>query len=204
VTKTQNPADQSPGALARYWGPLVQVSLWITSIVGVFLAAPARISLAPAAGTDSGLFAQFLVAVLSSAMFVAFAKYGGSRYLRLWTTTLIASVLLIAVLYFSYANLQDQWTCSYATKWQLVKGDTYTAATNAWIAAHYPGIVSCERLLEDSEVSSENVWVKGEVIQRHLVLDILFTVLWLGCATAIMSAAHLLSYIPNRRKRLSG
>jgi hypothetical protein len=102
-------------------------------------------------------------------------------------------VLLAAAFssFFSYNHLKHRWTCLYATKYVLVKGETLNADAQAYFGEN-GSKYSCDKLLAEYGAKSEELWNREELVRRHTILALLFSLVWLLSATTLISTIQAL------------
>ena len=164
----------------------LQVAVWTGTAIGMFLLQPPVLTLSGSTGLDTLRFAQFIFAVLAALAFQLFNKTDRSKVMRLWSA---GGLALAAILFFfGYMAALNSWTCAYAVHWQVVTGESYTDDAKK-TAATVPGLGrDCAEVLKEYGGAAEMVWDTSETRPRYFVLQVLYLVLWICSAFALILA----------------
>lgn len=182
------------------WGHLVKFAIWTTGMIGAFLTLPAQATINQS-NTAMVLFLQFIATILL-VLFYRLAKSRSKKRKASTQITAFIALLIITLigLFYSYYYFQQKWTCAFAGKHLLVIGNTYTTDAEEFIKKKFQYPPSCQELL--AEYASDNlaIWNGNEIMLRHMILAVLFSLLWLVSASAMMAATDIVQDFPGKRK----
>jgi hypothetical protein len=169
--------------LKANWTRLAQASVWLTSIVFTFQAAPPRHTVALDVDTWIRM-TQFVLAVLLGLA----VGYVAQHRLAPGACRRVSAVLLVLGLasYFANMTASDHWTCTFDGRGPMIVGVTLTQSGQEYRRSHPQA--SCERTIQDFAGSNTTIWRASEISFRHSALVGLFlsTVLQLSLSAIFM------------------
>lgn len=169
----------------KAWAPIASAAAFSTGLVVVFISTPAR--LWSAAPPSTALrFTQFVLAVIVGLTVYATRKPPSPQSKKLWLACAITTLVLGASSYFSYQLISDDWTCDFAGRGPIVIGKTHTPATAKYLQEN--PIADCSRLIAAFAGKTPEIWERDEIITRHFILTVLFSLSVLLLSFSAVSA----------------
>ena len=170
------------------WARLVALVVWLSAAIASFLAFPFQLTLESDHDLRIVAFAQFLGAVVVALVLVYSEKQVGKP--RVLRRGVFALLILFCGTFFTYEYLQSDWTCRYASRFVLIKGDALSADAASYVKEH-PGIASCESLIAEYGGNTRRIYSESDLRFRFFALALIYSIVWTIAVALVVMTTQL-------------
>lgn len=163
--------------MKQTWGILLQISVWILSMIGAFLLPPPLYDIK--ADNDNLMwfqFSKFFIAGIIGLMLIPIQKWKGTKFLWYWWLFSIAIFILCVGAYFLYNNHIDEWTLPYGGS-RIVIGNTMlpdAIKLKDSLSQSIHSKISDKELIMYQTGENESIWQIDEIISHRHYLEYLY------------------------------